>query len=363
MPSLQHISDLSPRPATVPKTAQKWLKWEFWPAWLATIPVVSFWLWFSIRARHLFFFTAVNPGIETGGVFGESKMGILRKIPAPYLPKTLLLRRNTPWQEALKQVREAGIGFPMILKPDIGKRGFLVGKIDTEAAFRTHFESVPIDWIVQEYIHGPMEGSIFFHRDPKTDEVRITSFCMKEFLSVQGDGRSTIRDLMAANLRTRLQLDRFEREQPDLLQEVLPKGQVRILEPIGNHCRGTTFLSGNQWIDTQLIDTFGSIVRQIPGILYGRFDLRFRDPEDLKNGKHFKILELNGIAAEPAHVYDPGIPVFQKYVEIFRHWRIIFKLYRLQTSLGIRPDSWSSMKDHYIRYRRYLKGTQKTTKT
>jgi hypothetical protein len=59
--------------------------------WLTNIPVVFIWLWFALKARKLFFFTAVNPAIETGGVLGESKIIILNRIPKEVVPKTIFV--------------------------------------------------------------------------------------------------------------------------------------------------------------------------------------------------------------------------------------------------------------------------------
>src|SRR6187549_1530140 len=66
--------------------------WEYWPVYVFNIPVVLIWIWTAIKARDFFFFTLTNPGIPTGGFFGESKSDILRHIPDHFKPKTVLLK-------------------------------------------------------------------------------------------------------------------------------------------------------------------------------------------------------------------------------------------------------------------------------
>src|SRR5262249_54174706 len=54
--------------------------WEFWPAWMAYIPVVPYILVQGIKHRSLTLFTAANPGIPSGGFVGESKSAILANL-------------------------------------------------------------------------------------------------------------------------------------------------------------------------------------------------------------------------------------------------------------------------------------------
>ena len=59
------------------------------------------------------------------------------------------------------------------------------------------------------------------------------------------------------------------------------------------------------------------------GIYYGRFDLKCKSIELLEEGKGIHILEFNGVAGEPAHIYDPEFPVWKAYRDIYRHFKII----------------------------------------
>lgn len=321
--------------------------------WLANAPVVFIWLFFALRARHLFFFSAANPAIETGGVLGESKINILRRLPPQVVPTTLFVRQGTPLQALLPQMQAARLQWPVIAKPNVGERGFLVKKLRSEEELKTYLASNPPDFLLQAFIDAPIELAVMHHRMPDTGQGRVTSICIKENLQVTGDGHSTVRTLMQQDLRSRLQLERFEREQPQLLELVPENGQVLELEPIGNHCRGTKFLNGNHLIDDEIHGVFNRIAAQMEGIYYGRFDLRCQSIEALRKGE-FLVMEYNGVAAEPAHIYDPDIPVPEKYRSIYRHWKIIYRIYKAQKSRGVRPMNLREALAAVKQYRSYM---------
>ena len=316
-----------------------WIKltnWEYWPAYIANIPVVFFWLWFAMRARKLFFFTAINPAIETGGMLGASKSGILRLFPGELVPTSLLLT-NAEKQE--KTVREwmatHKVSFPIILKPDIGERGFLVKKANDLQDVEEYLRRADCDVIAQAYVDLPMEVSIFYSRLPGNEAGEISSLCLKEYLHVEGDGQQTVDELMRKKNRAFLQRKRLQRMNPNGLKYVPEEGEVVLLEPIGNHSRGTKFINGNQLIDGRLVERFDRLFSFVEGVNYGRFDLKCNSLEDIKRGGPMKIFEFNGVASEPAHVYDPDYSVWKAYRDFYRHWRKLFDIYKIQSDRGV----------------------------
>jgi hypothetical protein len=94
------------------------------------------------------------------------------------------------------------------------------------------------------------------------------------------------------------------------------------------------------------------------GIYYGRFDLKCSSVEDLKAGRGFMVMEYNGIGAEPAHIYDPAYPLLRKYLDIYRHWRIIFRIYKIQRRQGVQAMSVAEAIGRlkvYMAYKKSLK--------
>ncbi|MCB0518096.1 MAG: hypothetical protein H6577_15650 [Lewinellaceae bacterium] len=312
----------------------KLTNWEYWPFYISNIPLVLTWAFFALRARKAFFFSAVNPAIETGGMWGESKFNILRRIPSSHVPVTVFVEKGTDFQQILDKMESAELRYPFIAKPNVGERGLLVSKIKNEEELSAYAAANQMDFLLQEFVDCPVELAVMHHRFPGEARGKVTSICIKETLKVTGDGIRPVRALMLENDRARLQLSRFEATAKPLLDKVPANGHTLELEPIGNHCRGTKFLNGNHFIDEKLTAEFDKVAAQMDGIHYGRFDLKCTSVEDLRAGKGFMVMEYNGIGAEPAHIYDPAYPIHQKFLEIFRHWRIIFRIYKIQRRKG-----------------------------
>lgn len=335
---------------------KKWTVWEYLPWWLANVPMYGFWLWFAARARHLAFFSNVNPDIPLGGALGESKHDILQLLPPGILPKTILVSGGESFENVSLALEKVEIGYPLIAKPDVGERGFLVKKISTPEALKKHLERFPVRFIIQEFLTLPVEMTVLFHRFPAEGKFGITSVCVKEFLAVKGDGVSTVRQLMQQNTRAVFQLVRFGQEFPDVLAKIPAADETLLLEPIGNHCRGTKFLNGNHLIDSALLAAFEQLSHRLPGVLYGRFDLKCESIEALRSGE-FKVMELNGVFGEPAHVYDPAFGMWRAYRDFYRHWRLLFDLHGAQRRRGIHPtphgEAWRFIRQ-YFKYKKEL---------
>lgn len=340
-------------------TLTRLTRWEYYPWWLANIPVYGFCAWFALRARHLFFFSNVNPAIPLAGAMGESKWEILQLLPPEIVPKGILVAPHEGFEAVIQKLGKAGISFPLIAKPDVGERGFLVKKIENEGALQQHLARWPARFILQEFLDLPVEASVLYHVFPgEQGAFRITSVCLKEFLRVRGDGVSSIRELMAQHARSAFQLPRFEQDFPQVLEKIPTAGDSVLLEPIGNHSRGTKFLNGNYLIDKEMTEAFAPICRQIKGVHYARFDVKSESVEALRQGR-FKIMELNGVLGEPAHIYDPAHGMFRAYRDLWLHWKILFRLHQAQSKLGVSPtphtEAWRFIRG-YFRYKKELGG-------
>ena len=116
---------------------------EYWPTAVLYAPLLPRIL--RLGARHgLTAFTCCNPGIGGGGgMIGESKREILEAMDgSPHvLPAEFIAAGPRPEERArhaaaaVKERRELG-GYPVILKPDAGQRGFAVKVGGARAIFR-----------------------------------------------------------------------------------------------------------------------------------------------------------------------------------------------------------------------------------
>jgi len=69
---------------------------------------------------------------------------------------------------------------------------------------------------------------------------------------------------------------------------------------------------------------FTEIAKDIPNFNYGRFDLKCNSITDLENGANLRIIELNGIVAEPVHIYDSQTFSYLKALKVLKnHWNIL----------------------------------------
>lgn len=327
----------------VPLFLVKLLNYEYWPFWLFFLPLVPYWVYLSIRARSFTYFTAANPGIEHSGVFGESKIDILRKIDPKYVPKTIFFESNMTAHQMLKRMGSEQLDFPIVIKPNVGERGNEVEKIDNANELTSYLDTNKADFIVQEFVTFEHELGILYYRFPDNSRSGITSIVTKEFLTVEGDGTSTIDDLLQQSDRARFQLETLRERMGDQLQEVLPAGERRNLEPIGNHCRGTKFLSGMHLLNDQLVEVFDDLCKDIDGFYFGRFDLKVKAIEDLYKGQNIRVLELNGVTSEPGHIYDPSYSIWKAWSEAARNMKMMFRVCRVNMKNGVKVTPFFEM--------------------
>ncbi|MCP4460732.1 MAG: ATP-grasp domain-containing protein [Cytophagales bacterium] len=265
-------------------------------------------------------------------MIGEKKSEIFNLIPQEYYPKTILLDDYSP-KELIETEME--IGFPLIAKPDIGERGNGVEVIGSEEELKNYGAKMQVPFIIQEFIDYPIELGVFYVRKPSEKVGRITSIVQKKFLTVTGDGQSTFKDLLKSEKRAMLQVD-FDHERLAHLLEIVPSnGEEVVVEQIGNHCRGTMFLDVTHEADERLNRAFDKLAKQIDGFYYGRFDLKCKSFEDLKELNNFSIVELNGCGAEPAHIYQPGFSLLKAYKVVFNHFKLMAEVSRENRKLGI----------------------------
>jgi hypothetical protein len=267
--------------------------------------------------------------IKNGGFLMESKKEIYDLIPSQYYPATLFFKPESKLDNVLEEMKMAGMEFPVIAKPDIGMRGILVQKIHSVNELGNYISNAKVNFLVQDFIEYENEIGLFYYRFPNERKGNISGIVGKEFLSVTGDGTSTIEELLMKDQRFILQLPVLKETHTEILKTVLQKGQHHLLVPYGNHCRGSKFIDISNLIDEELVTAMDAVCTQIPEFYFGRMDIRYNTWEELKQGKNFSIVELNGAGSEPTHIYDPKHSIFFAWKEIIRHLNILQKISRL----------------------------------
>jgi hypothetical protein len=309
--------------------------WEYWSFNAVYLWIMPVWIWLAIRARSFFFFSASNPSIEYGGFLMESKKDIYDIIPQEFYPKTIYFKTGTDAKTVLQQLQQQAFRYPLIGKPDIGGRGRGVKKLDNEKELLEYAAASPLHYLVQEFALQPNEVGVFYYRYPNETHGRISGIVRKELLGVKGDGSATIRELLQRDKRFILQLPVLEKVYGNGLNEVLPAGEEKELVPYGNHARGAKFLDDSHLADEVFVRNMDAICQQVKGFYYGRLDVRYNTWEELRQGKNFSIIEVNGAGSEPTHMYDPSHSLFFAWKEIIRHWIILWRISTMNHKKGI----------------------------
>jgi hypothetical protein len=317
---------------------------EYWHPNVYFIPLFFYMIYLAIKARSPFFFSAANPSIPTGGLVGENKADISRWIPANYRPKNVVISSSMPIPTIEKMLNNAYLHFPLIIKPTVGARGLLVKKINSLDDIQKHLRQFPTEFLIEEFIDYPVEAAVLYWRNPETNKSGILSVTIKEFLSVTGVGHLPVQDLLMLNPRGLLQIERLEKENPNVLNLIPKLGEKVLIEPIGNHCKGTKFMNFNHLITPEMVAAYDKIQGDLPNCFVYRLDLKVPSVHDLQNGKNIKILEINGVGSDPAHVFDPNFPLLDVYAAYFGLWKKIFEVSTAQHRRGIPYMTWAEFK-------------------
>lgn len=327
-------------------------QWEFWPTQVVYFPVLVYYLYCALKAGALVFVSAVNPSMDMGGLFGETKTPMLKELPDTFKPKTIYPEPGCSLTEVKQLMATAGIDYPVVAKPNVGERGLLVEKVNNDHQMQAYIDRVKVRFLVQEFVQFPIELGVFYYRLPGEERGHITSIIIKEFLSVQGDGQHTIEQLILKSDRAVLQLPKMYHRLGESIYRVPAMGEYVLLEPIGNHSRGTKFVNGNHLINEQLEGVFDTINHQSRGIYYGRYDIKCSSLEALYKGEDIRVMEINGAAAEPGHIYDPTCSIFTAWRVLIWHWGITYRIAHINHRNGTRYESISTS---YSKYKEYLK--------
>ncbi|KAL7941071.1 hypothetical protein V8C42DRAFT_335734 [Trichoderma barbatum] len=290
--------------------------------------------------------TAANPGMPNGGIWGESKSGtigaILSRNPT-CVAGIYLLRANTllyiddrkdgnqaersgdqhttlSSNEATKLVQRfesllhslniQETLYPIVLKPDVGAGGrdvsIIRGPQDALSYLKSHHQLH--DLIVQKYTPGPKEVGIFYYHNPWSPDLpgKILSIVSKHFPVIYGDGKSSLRQLIYAMLsseywdqRTHITASTYLRQfSAEKLARIPAMGKAVTLTEIGNNSQGSIFTDSTELLCTRkLADRIHEISKSFAGFHIGRYDIRYENDEDLKQGCNFNIVELNGVGS------------------------------------------------------------------
>lgn len=332
------------------------------PTWVICIPLVVQWLILAIRYRSLTLPSAANPAITAGGLVGEGKLeyfhtmgDVARRATAAHCA----ISTATPpsISHVMHAMTEAGLSFPVIAKPDLGRCGYGVQLLTDEAALHAYFQDFPVGEtvVLQHYLPDEGEAGIFYVRDPVSETGRIIGIALRSYPRVIGDGHQSLAALIDADPRAARLTSTHEHALQHSLSMVPDAGETVRLATIGSTRVGGLYRDGGIHITSQLSAAIDAIARDMHDFHCGRFDVRFTDLTALRMGEGFTIIEVNGAGSEAIHAWDPKVGVIAGFRMIFAKQRLLFAIGDAQRRRGVRPVGVIALARLHFRQQRLIK--------
>jgi membrane protein DedA with SNARE-associated domain len=276
------------RPAETAALARKPTLAERVLPMLFQLPLAISWIGFGLRYRSLTLPTVANPTQPPGS--RECKSDYLLDV-APserrWIADFVVVSRGTgvrtlylDLEHARQCLSAAGLGFPLIAKPDSGRHGAV--RIDDVPALREYLRQVPAGekLILQRLAPHDGKATVLYARMPGAPSGRILS------LAIRANGRCR-----------------------DARRHITPQLEARL----------------------------DAVARSMHEFHYGRFELRFASPDTLAEGEGFLIVEINGIGSEPPGANDPLLPLADSYRRAVDRQRIMFLIGEKNRTRGFVP--------------------------
>lgn len=329
---------------------------EHLPKPVLCVPLVVHWLYLAARHRSLTLPSCLNPGIETGGLAGESKSACLSQIGAEFAPWVAPWCRVSPGEDASALRRAAGVDYPLIAKPDIGWCGYGVRRIDDEAALARYAACVPAGgaFILQRLIVAPNEAGLLYIRRPGASTGTLAAMTLRHTPAVTGDGRRSIAALVDADPRCRPHAAKYALALGDAAYARVPALNERVvLTTIASLRIGARYEDATARISPTLAAGIDAIAASMGDFHYGRFDVRFDSLASLCRGE-FSIIEVNGAGSEAIQFWDPALSIGAAFRGVFAKQRQIFEIGDAMRRAGHRPTGAVGLARAWRRQQRLL---------
>ena len=290
---------------------------EFWHPRVAEAPYYLYLLLHCARRKlPIKFLAKANYALDHGELGMGSKYSTQMAFPQDYFLPTMLLEpslSNRALQKAIHEFARTH-GYQLILKPDIGAVGKGIIKLDDKEDASRVVGSLKVPYLLQTFTAFASEYGVFFIRKHGVNQ--ITGINKKHFPTIVGNGHDTIATLARTHYRFtdhwRIFLKYVD------IERVPKKDEHVCLSFIGSHTMGCKFTDDSHLVTPALEKSLFSICDRQPGFNFGRLDLKAESEEAFRDGE-FVILEVNGVASLPTHMFDPDITVWRAYQIFLGH--------------------------------------------
>lgn len=319
----------------ISKAFYKLTHWETWHHQVKYIPLAPIWAWYCLKLRSLWFFTTSNPSLTFGGFEGEGKEEMYKQLPDGTYPNTIYITAGCSMEALKKEIEANGFAFPFAVKPNVGMMGYMFRKVSSLEELAQYHAAMPVDYVLQDLIEYPLEVSVFYYRLPHNKRGTISGFLVKRPPEVIGDGVSNLEVLIARNPSLKYKQEEMKARHKTRLDWVLKEGEQFYLSNASNRSQGGKLVNLNHEIDEVLLDRFDELSLHAKYFYYGRYDIKCKSIEGLKQGKDFTILEFNGAGAGIQHVYGNNLSLWEACKTIFHHWQQLYKISKLNHKNGL----------------------------
>lgn len=322
---------------------------EFWPAWVMYFPVGLQWLVLSVYYRSLTLPFLANPNLELAGMVGVGKSALFKqasgKATKAVLPWVIFSTHDRAISKQAKKIIEdaknKNITLPFVCKPDIGCRGRGVKLIETQKQLEDVIKSYPAGTtlMLQKLASYNNEVGIFYVKKPRQKSGNIVSMTEKLCPVMIGDGERTLSELINDDPRARALTHLYQTRHENGWARVPKQGEKVRLVFAGTHSQGAVFLDANKHITKKLTKAVDEIMHGFDDFHYGRLDVKFKDIDSLKDGKHLQIVEINGASAEAIHIWDKDAKFFDAIKTLMWQYRTLFQIGAYHREQGRKPPS------------------------
>jgi len=336
---------LAPLPRKVQLTARL-------PAALLYLALILTWIGFALRYRSLTLPMAANPCRPSGSLWDERTSDYFLDVAASerhwiadFSVSTRSDGRSTLFADlnrALESLKAAGVAFPLVAKPDVGRRCHGVRRIADVTELRDYLRDFPggASLILQRLVPFANEASVLYARLPGEARGRILSVALRRDPRFLGEDRGLGLERLPADGRPRC------KARPGKVLNVVIAGTkelehaaplVPALPMTVDERNGDLRRDGRDCITPALEARIDAIARSMSEFHYGRFDLRFASVEALARGEDFAITGIEGICGAMREARDPLLPLGATYRRLVDQQRILFLLGAKNRARGFAP--------------------------
>jgi len=330
---------------------------EFWPNTLMYAPVALQWLLLSVKHRSLTLPLIANPQLTLAGMVGVAKSELMAQAHGECLDAILDWKKFTVTESPIteqannwmKHIKDMGLNFPFVCKPDIGCRGSGVKLIQNIEQLQQTIESYPVGTalLAQKLASYEPEAGVFYVKMPNEKKGKVVSLTLKHSPEVTGDGKHSLKELLQQDARAKDLLHLYQDRHIEIWDEVLEKGKKLNLVFSASHCHGAVFEDARVHITPELTDAINVIMDGLPEFYYGRLDVKFSNLDELKKGRTIEIIEINGANAESIHIWDKNSSLIASIKTLLWQYSSLFKLGEHQRSLGHKPPGLVKFYKHW----------------